>query len=375
MSSFDGFVRPILLFIACLIVILAAPMMVNAAGTPISVYGVWHCGNDYCSWGTVRSVSEFDSKNHWIVDRGDGSALPSVNVVVLSFVNPLKLLNLTNDGTTSQGIPIGMTAEIVNYFKAKNIRVMLSIGGITYVNDWNTALATNAKQLGINAAYTAHRLGVGIEIDYEDSKAPNLAGMQEFIDAYRAYVYPPNGTNTLYDPNGVNAAARLTIDLAAGDRWLIALTRKATADWLNTANPVLDYANAMVPSRLPSGAAEAESNWQEHVDGKAQYSPPISPLAPAKFTGSLYIVKGSRPLAECVNFLGSLEDTTGDYVYSVPPKVQGATYGMLSYMFWAAECPAARGVCTTPPHDGLRGVGRGATVYTVPVPMQPLRQQ
>ena len=375
MWSFDGFVRPILLFIACLIVILAAPMMVNAAGTPVSVYGVWHCGNDYCSWGTVRSVSEFDSKNHWIVDRGDGSALPSVNVVVLSFVNPLKLLNLTNDGTTSQGIPIGMTAEIVNYFKAKNIRVMLSIGGITYVNDWNTALATNAKQLGINAAYTAHRLGVGIEIDYEDSKAPNLAGMQEFIDAYRAYVYPPNGTNTLYDPNGVNAAARLTIDLAAGDRWLIALTRKATADWLNTANPVLDYANAMVPSRLPSGAAEAESNWQEHVDGKPQYSPPISPLAPAKFTGSLYIAKGSRPLAECVSFLGSLEDTTGDYVYSVPPKVQGATYGMLGYMFWAAECPASRGVCTTPPNGCLGGVGRGATVYQVPVPMQPLRQQ
>ena len=192
MSSFDGFVRPILLFIACLIVILAAPMMVNAAGTPISVYGVWHCGNDYCSWGTVRSVSEFDSKNHWIVDRGDVSALPSVNVVVLSFVNPLKLLNLTNDGTTSQGIPIGMTADIVNYFKAKNIRVMLSIGGITYVNDWNTALATNAKQLGINAAYTAHRLGVGIEIDYEDSKAPNLAGMQGMAQAVLAAVHAPS---------------------------------------------------------------------------------------------------------------------------------------------------------------------------------------
>jgi hypothetical protein len=359
---------------ACLVVILATPAMVHGAGTPISVYGVWHCGNDYCTWGTVRSVSEFDSKNHWIVDRGDGSGVPSVNVVVLSFVNPLKLLNRTNDATTFQGVPIGMTADIVNYFKNKNIRVMLSIGGITYVSDWNTALATDARQLGINAAYTAHRLGVGIEIDYEDSKSPNLAGLQAFIDGYRSYVHPPTAMDTRYDPSGVNHAARLTIDLAAGDRWLIALTRKATTDWLDTNNPVLDYANAMVPSRQPS-ATEAQASWQEHIDGKPQFSPPILPLAPAKFTGSVYITKGSRPLPECVNFLGSLQDTTGDYVASVPPKIPGVTSGMLGYMFWAAECPSTRGVCTTPPNACLGGVGRGGTVYAVPVPMQPLRQQ
>jgi hypothetical protein len=47
----------------------------------------------------------------------------------------------------------------------------------------------------------------------------------------------------------------LTIDLAAGDRWLIALTRKATGDWLNTTTPVLDYENAMVPARQPNSAA------------------------------------------------------------------------------------------------------------------------
>ena len=44
--------------------------------------------------------------------------------------------------------------------------------------------------------------------------------------------------------------ARLTIDVGAGDRWLIALNRHATQNWLTTSNPVLDYANAMVGGML-----------------------------------------------------------------------------------------------------------------------------
>jgi hypothetical protein len=184
-----------LLSIIGLGVVLTRP---SASAAPISVYGAWHCGNDFCTWASIRNMTDFDAKNHWLIDRGDGSHLPSVNLVVLSFVNPLKLLNLTNDSANSQGVPVGMTPDMVNYFKSKNIRVMLSIGGITYVNDWNTALATNATQLGINAAYTAHRLGVGIEIDYEESSNPNLAGLQAFIDAYRSYVYPVDNSATQY---------------------------------------------------------------------------------------------------------------------------------------------------------------------------------
>ena len=143
------------------------------SATPIQVYGVWHCGSDLCGWDTVRDMTDFDSKNHWLIDRGDGS--PSVNLVVLSFVNPLRLLNLTNDPQTVDGIPIGMTPEIVSYFTHRKIRVMLSIGGFTYVKDWDEALATNPKQLGINAARAAQRLGVGIEIDYENDRSPNLS--------------------------------------------------------------------------------------------------------------------------------------------------------------------------------------------------------
>jgi hypothetical protein len=332
-----------------------------AHATPVSVYGSWLCGNDFCTWGNVRDVTEFDSKNHWLIDRGDGR--PSVNLVVFSFVNPLKLLNKTNDATTVNGVPRGITPELVNYFKAKGVRVMLSVGGITYTSDWNTALANNAAQLGANAAAVAQSLGVGIEIDYEENTTPNLAGLQNFINAYRAQLP--------YDATGNNQAARLTIDLAAGDRWLIDITRKATADWLGV-NPVLDYANAMVPSRQPHSASDATANWQEHVDGKPTYSPPIPPLAPARFTGSLYIVTGNSPAPECNNFAQSLEASTGTYVQTVQPKA-GTTAGMLGYMFWAAECPSTRNICTTPPNTCEKGVGTGASNYNIPIPMPALR--
>lgn len=340
----------------------APPYTLDPTGTSLQVYGVWHAGNDYCTWGTVRTVEEFDANNHWLVDRGDGK--PSVNLVVLSFVNPLKLLQQTTDATTLYGIPRGMTSAIVQYFKSRGIRVMLSIGGITYTDAWNTALATNATQLGLNAAAVAEELGVGIEIDYEENSNPNLTGLQAFIDAYRS-VHP-------YDALGTNHAARLTIDLAAGDRWLIAICRKATADWLRIINPVLDYANAMVPARQPS-ASEAISNWDEHIDGKPQYAPPIPPLAPCKFTGALYI-NGSKPIAECVNFYSSIQYLDRDYVTRVISPLAGATPGMLGYMFWAAECPSTRALCTTGKNSCEGGVGIGAQYFNIPVPMPALRQ-
>ncbi|HET8661997.1 MAG TPA: hypothetical protein VFM55_23780 [Micromonosporaceae bacterium] len=335
-----------------------------AALTPLQVYGAWHCSDDACIWGTARSVTEFDSKNHWLVDRGDGR--PSVNLVILSFVHPLRLLRRTTDATTLDGVPRGMTAEIVSYLKSRGIRVMLSIGGITYVDAWNQALAENPAQFARNAAEVAQRLGVGIEIDYEENSGPNLAALQTFIDTYRS-ILP-------YDATGANHAARLTIDTAAGDRWLIALNRKATADWLRTDVRVLDYANAMVPARQPRSASDAIANWQEHIDGKPQYAPPVPPLAPAKFTVGLYIAEGSKVLPECVSFANSLQSSTGWWVQSVAPNGAGTTPGVLGYMFWAAERPSTRGVTTQPPNTCEGGVGGGATAYGIPVPMGGLRQ-
>jgi hypothetical protein len=344
-----------------IIFILTVPLA--RAQNSIQIYGAWHCSNDYCTWGTVRGMTDFDNKNHWMIDRGNGQ--PSVNLVVLSFVRPDKLLNLTNDSQTVNGIPVGMNSAVVNYFTSHKVRVLLSIGGITYVSYWDQALSTNPTQLGINAANAAKSLGVGIEIDYENNSNPNLTGLQSFITAYRS-IEP-------YDATGSDPAARLTIDLGAGDRYLIPIAQTATSEWLTTSNPVLDYANAMVPNKQPSASA-AESNWLEHVNGEPQYNPPIPPLAPAKFTGSVYLVTGKNPAPECVNFGQSLESSTGNFVQTVAPNGAGTTPGMLGYMFWAAECQGTRTICTTPPNTCQGGVGVGATTYTIPIPMPPLRQ-
>lgn len=335
-----------------------------ANATQIEIYGAWHCGNDFCTWSTVRDMTDFDTKNHWIIDRGDG--VPSVNLVVLSFVNPLKLLNKTNDSQTVNGAPIGMNSAVVSYFTSHNIRVMLSIGGITYTDDWDTALASNGTQLGLNAATLAKQFNVGIEIDYENNTTPNLAALQNFITAYRSQLP--------YDSTGANPAARLTIDLAAGDQYLVPLAAKATTDWLNTSSPVLDYANAMVPNRQPHNASDAESNWQQHVSGYPRITPPVPPLAPAKLAVSLYIVTGKNPAPECTTFSSSLENSTGSWVQTVAPAGAGSTAGVLGYMFWAAECQGAHSVCTVPPNTCQGGVGVGSSAYNVPFPMSALRQ-
>ena len=333
-----------------------------SAATPIQVYGTWLCGTDECTWASVPDMTTFDTDNHWLIDRGDGT--PSVNLVVLAFVNPLKLLDQTTDSGDVNGVPTGMTSAVVNYFTSHGIRVMLSIGGATYTSFWDTALSQNATQLGLDAAAVARQLGVGIEIDYENSTSPNLTGLEAFITAYRS--------QEPYDATGSNPAARLTIDLAAGDQYLTALDLYATQNWLSVSNPVLDYANAMVANKQLSTSRQ-EEQWQEHVSGEPQYSPSVPPLAPAKFAGSVYIAGTSQIAPECDNFSASLESSTGSFVQNVAPNGAGTTPGMLGYMFWAAGQPSVHGTNTFPPNTCLGGVGTGSSTYSVPVPMPALR--
>jgi|SRR2546428_2836177 len=56
----------------------------TSSTTPMSIYGAWHAGNEACGWSTVRNMTEFDTQNHWLIDRGNGQ--PSVNLIILSFV-------------------------------------------------------------------------------------------------------------------------------------------------------------------------------------------------------------------------------------------------------------------------------------------------
>ena len=134
----------------------------------MQVYGLWHCYSDACSWASVPDMTTFDTDNHWIIDRNlDNTYQPSVNVVVLSFVDPVKLMGLTNDSTTVSGIPIGMNSNVVSYFQSPGIRVMMSIGGASFVSHWDKAPKASPTQLGINAANAAVKFNVGMEIDYE----------------------------------------------------------------------------------------------------------------------------------------------------------------------------------------------------------------
>src|SRR5258708_21148762 len=74
----------------------------------MQVYGSWHCGNDFCTWATVRDMTDFDTKNHWLIDRGEGSGLTSVILVSLSFVQPMKLLNNSSDSVDENGCLVVM---------------------------------------------------------------------------------------------------------------------------------------------------------------------------------------------------------------------------------------------------------------------------
>jgi len=93
---------------------LFATIATSSAHSQMQVYGLWHCYTDAYSWASVPDMTLFDTNNHWIIDRGDGH--PSVNVVVLSFVNPVKLMNLTTDSGDVNGIPIGMNTAVGELF-------------------------------------------------------------------------------------------------------------------------------------------------------------------------------------------------------------------------------------------------------------------
>lgn len=350
----------VLLWAVVGLILFAVPGMTPVANAQLQVYGAWHCYSDACSWASVPNMTTFDTDNRWMIDRNlDGTYHPSVNVVVLSFVDPVKLMNLTNDSTTVNGIPIGMNTAVINYFQSRGVRVMMSIGGASFTSHWNKALGSNPTQLGINAANAAKQFNVGMEIDYENSSQPNLSGLQQFVSAYRSVV--------AYDATGANYAARLTIDLGDGDTYLTKLANYAVTNWLKTSAPVLDYANAMVGSQKTS-VATLESGWQQHVDGDGTSVPP---QAPAKLTGSLWLV-GGQP--NCDNFSNSDQNTAYSFVESLAPAGAGTTTGMLGYMFWAAGCQGNGTGCTFPPNTCENGMGGAATAFNIPIPMPALRQ-
>jgi hypothetical protein len=342
------------------VLLLALPGITASAQAQMQVYGAWHCYTDGCSWASVPNMTTFDTDNRWIIDRNmNGTYQPSVNLVILSFVDPLKLMNHTNDSGDTNGIPIGMNTAVINCFQSRGVRVMMSIGGASYRKNWDKALSNNPTQLGLNAASAARQFNVGMEIDYENSSSPNLNGLQQFVTAYRSQIP--------YDATGANYAARLTIDLGDGDTYLTKLANYAVTNWLKTSAPVLDYGNAMVAGQK-TGVATLESGWQQHVDG---LSGSVPPMVPAKLAGSLWLVGGK---ANCDNFSNSDQNTAASFVENLAPAGAGTTTGMLGYMFWAAGCQGNGTGCTFPPNTCENLMGGAATAFTIPIPMPALRQ-
>src|SRR4029077_18731091 len=137
----------------------------------------------------------------------------------------------------------GMTTAVVNYFQSRGIRVMMSVGGISYTKNWDKALGTNPTQLGINAANAAKQFNVGMEIDYEKSSNPNLTGLQQFVSAYRSV--------TPYDATGSNFAARLTIDLGNNDQYLTAIANYAPLKSTLSAYTMLPSMEGIVAPQHP----------------------------------------------------------------------------------------------------------------------------
>lgn len=347
------------MFCASIVGLFLSALQANAQ-TQMQIYGAWHCYTDGCSWASVPNMTTFDTDNRWMIDRNmNGTYQPSVNLVILSFVDPVKLMNLTTDSGDTNGIPVGMNATVINYFQSKGVRVMMSIGGASYRKNWDKALNSNPTKLGINAANAAKQFDVGMEIDYENSSGPNLTGLQSFVTAYRSVVP--------YDATGANNAARLTIDLGNDDLYLTKLANYAVTNWLQTSAPVLDYANAMVASQRTS-VATLETGWQQHVDG---VSGSVPPTAPAKLTGSLWLIGGQ---ANCDNFSNSDQNTAASFVENLAPAGAGTSTGMLGFMFWAAGCQGNGTGCTFPPTTCETGMGGAATAFNIPIPMPALRQ-
>ncbi len=339
---------------------------------PLPIFGAWVCDSKpyNCTWSDpiseedVESGGAFDQKYHWIIDRDSSEKLgqPSLNLVVLAFINPIELMTKFNSAQVLHGVPLGMNQTVVEYFKSRGVRVMLAIGGVAYNEDWNKALDTDPRQLGKHAAEIAIKLGVGIEINYEDPEVTvaRMGKLEQFVTAYREIVP--------YDPSGENPAARLTIDLPIGNHFLRVLDEWAARRWLQVDSEPkmkLDYANSLVADRQFT-SQEYQTSWQENIDGSRELTPPIPPLAPTKFTVSLYTSDQEKVSFECTNLVKSLVkvEETGQYV--LEKKILG-------YMFWAVGNPIGK-VTTYPPNSCENGLGAAATLYNIPIPMSPLPQ-
>jgi len=280
-------------------------MMTTSQAAPSKLFGLWYCGDDYCDWAAEPNLNNAQ----WIVNRGDGK--PTANVVILAFVDPLALLQQTTNSITLNGIPRGMTKNVVNFFSSKGVSVQISIGGAAYTSNWDQALSINTKQLATNVANMAKNLGVGIEIDYENENSATLNNLDTFVKTYRSII-----------AYGESAGNLLTVDTGAGTGYLTSVSVKASG-WLNSSQ--VNWENAMVTGSPYDDASTPEYYWTQHLTGASWASLP--PVAPNQLTGGMYASSGAK---ECKQFDGTV-------LQQIIPWVEQQK--MRGIFFWAAGCP------------------------------------
>jgi len=269
--------------------------------------GVWYCGDDQCAWAITPNL---DSAR-WIIDRGDGK--PTASIVILSFLDPLAIVSQITDERTLEGIPKGITSDVVNFFQSRGVNVMFSVGGEAYTDDgrWDQALL-QPQILAQNLANIALKFGVGIEIDYESENTQSLSALDTLITTYRRLIPVSNQPHAL-----------LSADLGAGTGYLTKVSKWAS-NWLNSSS--LNWVNAMVTGSPYSSAADAEQYWQQHLDGVNWAS--IPPVDPKQLVVSLYASSQSK---NCKSFEGTV-------LQAVLPWIK--TKGTKGIFFWAAGCPS-----------------------------------
>jgi len=272
------------------------------------IYGVWHCGDDGCLWAVPTTLSN----SKWLLNRGDGK--PTANLVILSFINPVALLQKTTNQETINGVPRGFTTEVVSFFQNASITVQFSIGGASYAGLWDQALASDPTTLAKNAAAVAKQFNVGMEIDYENDNDNSLNALDTFVDVYRSII--PYDNSITPSPPSI-----LTVDLGAGTGYLTGISQHASG-WLNSS--ICNWANAMVSSGPWQNVDDASPYWLEHLHGTSWAH--IPPMDPTQLLVSNYLTDGA-PI--CNTYSGTVLEGTIGWVNN---------YTTRGLMFWAAGC-------------------------------------
>ena len=265
----------------------------------------------------MSGVNQFKSCHNWLKDSG-------INVVSLAFLKPTEILTPSTCAAsicTDKGVRVGMPGAI-DYFKGEGMDlVFLSIGGATYTSFWEEVLADNATagDFATKVAAIAQFYQVGIEIDYEQSSSPNLAGLEHFVKTYRRIIpftdvdWTPESFLTLDFGQGAqfmgpiaNWVVSVTFhsyDVSSTVFQLIAYDVCSFFQAKNAFNPdpakrLLNWANAMVAGSRESRVTDLIDRWNQHVNGYSTLQ--THPIAPAYLVGSLWS-SGRSVQDSCVN--------------------------------------------------------------------------